>query len=76
MTKRQQLEILTSRIEDKETLMAKLEGMPSAVSLVSYEISGMLTLAYALGIIDHKEFERLGEENEEYLYKLTKEEKK
>lgn len=75
MKKSKQYEIFTDQIENKETLMAMLEKMPSAVSLISYEISGMITLAYALGIIDQKELERMGEENEEYLYKLTNEEK-
>lgn len=75
MTKHQQLEILTDQIENAESVMAQLEKMPSAVRLVSYEISGMITLANALGIIDDEKREEMEEDNENYLYQLTNEEK-
>lgn len=76
MTNHQQLEILTDQIENAESVMAQLERMPQAVRLVSYEISGMITLAYALGIIDDEKRDEMEEDNDNYLYQLTNEEKK
>ncbi len=77
MTKTQQLEILNDQIETAKEVIAKLaDQYPDSIRLMTYEISGMITLAHALGIIDDEKREEMEEDNDNYLYKLTNEEKK
>lgn len=62
--------ILVEQIENAETVMSQLEKMPSTVRLISYEISGMITLTFALGIIDQEKREEMEKDNDSYLNKL------
>jgi hypothetical protein len=57
-------------VEEKETLMAHLAGMDSAVKLVSSKIDGIIELAHDLGIIDYDQMNDMMADNEKYLDKL------
>lgn len=72
MEKHPQYKILIREIDEVQRTMKELiEKYPWAVSRINLEILGMITLAYALGIIDDDEREKLELASDEYVDKLT-----